>query len=313
MGIRIYSFICFIFFYSSALAQFEEQRKFAVENFDSIKHFIKNSENTNSLSTHFHSEFIYYDIYMDTPDFKLFQEGYSLRFRKRTRVGHDKEVSYTFQLKSEMNSPLGIRMEVEEPELSFYEIYSDSKLFPLTNVLDSIFHLVSKRTPTKYPILQNSLELLCIWIKFKSESPISPFQKLLYLEVLNTQEIKSLIPVVCGISRRYRSHIFTNIPQNKVFDLPQNRIKRNNLPSFFNENKHYNWLLESSLDNSRFFDLRPGINVLLNIKELEVENKYFMPEKGTKVLSAFEKDLARMFNLKAKKESKYKQAVTTIM
>lgn len=312
MGIKLYSVIIFALCYFSAFPQYEEQRKYDIEGFEDLKYFVENSGSTKTLSSHFHTESLYYDIYLETPDFKLLQKGYSLRFRKRTNMDSSNEASYSFQLKSEMNSEQSIRLEVEEPELSFYQIQTDSSWTPLTTVLDSIFELIDKKVQTPGAIEDYTVQLAS-WIFFKSEAPISPFQKLQHLGILSTNEIKTLRPVICGVSKRYRSHLYKDMDQDNDQEYPKNRVKRNKLPEYFRKNRNYNWLLESSLDESHFFTLNTEVQHIAEIKELELENKYYIPEKGTQAMLELEKELVQKFHLKTKTDSKYKQAVTKIV
>src|SRR5690606_37614925 len=108
------------------------------ENGTNFNDFIQKSGEIDGFSTNNHSDLSYFDLYFDTPDFDLAEKGYSLRMRKR----EDGEggFAYVFQLKSEMETADGVRMEVEETELDFYLLFHNSIKANLATFLDSIFN-----------------------------------------------------------------------------------------------------------------------------------------------------------------------------
>ena len=229
---RLCRFILFFVFLGNSIsAQVEEQRKYIFSNADSIHAFIRSSGTLNGLSTHFHSEDVYYDLYLDTPDFSISQNHLSMRFRKRT-MGNN-IVTYTFQLKSEMETAGGLRMEVEETELNFYKVKTEEGWVSLPTVLDVFFSQLEKNSvDPKSPKIQLATQQLQTWIRDNVPGPITPFQKLAHLKMkgLETEALKTLTPVLYGSSRRLRSHVyidretstetFKNIPQNVPPSLP---------------------------------------------------------------------------------------------
>ena len=302
-----------IIFFSVAHLQlfsqgFETQKKFALNDEISFTDFINISENIDGFSSHYHSRYTYYDLYLDSDNNDLFKMNYSLRFRKRTI--NDSLENYTFQLKDEMNKNKSIRMEVEEKELDFYNIKDNNEWIPLTNVLDTIFHLYNKSLTRKdsSSYLRN-LNLISKWIKVKANGSIAPFQKLRHIDSLIFDElkIKNFSPVLIGSSLRIRGHIYIDSTKT-VKDLIQfNRKDKNNTPLFFQGNNKLNWLFESSLDNSFFIYLKN--NKTIRIKEYEVENKFMDPIKGQQLLMKYEEIIADKLGFQIKFDSKYKQSI----
>lgn len=292
-----------------AFAQTENQQKFRVDDYEGLELFIRNSQSTASLSTHFHSDDTYYDLYLDSPDFFLLKNGMSLRFRKRVPGNTKKAPTYAFQLKSEMDSLTSIRMEVEETELDFYMLKSGEKWIALSELLDSIFFYI-EQTPEQplTPKTTAAFDLLHRWIKFKAGGAIAPFQKLLFLG-FSLEEIQSLRPVTSGKTRRMRSHIYSTSNQSEMLDIAQNRIKANKLPKFFKKKAENTWLLESSLDRAIFYPMYPGKIRQAQIFEYELENKYYLEEEGERLRRIYAAELSNRFSLTAKLDSKYRQAI----
>ena len=183
----------FILFSYFSLCQTEEQRKYAVENFQEFKSFILAPESNEPLLTHFHSKDVYLDLYLDTPEQLLLKNNFSLRFRKRILDATNTNNSYSFQLKNEMDSIHSIRMEVEEKELYFYFAKSDTGWIPLTDLLDTIFYNYENYGANSSNSLHRAITILKSWITFKVNGAIAPFQKLLFLD-FKTDEIKTLRP-----------------------------------------------------------------------------------------------------------------------
>lgn len=307
MVIRILISFVVLNFSAYSFCQTEEQRKYSLENFEEFKSFILAPKKDKPLLTHFHSKDVYLDLYLDTPDNLLYKNNLSLRFRKRIFDSTIVDNSYSFQLKSEMDSINSVRMEVDEKELYFYLVKSDTGWVPLTTLLDSIFyHIENGSESPSSKSVQNAFSLIESWIKLKTGGAIAPFQKLLELG-FKTNEIKSLRPELLGKSIRYRSHIYTN--QNNDLAIDRNKVKRDKLPVYFSENNALNWLLESSLDSSIFYKNIDDKMMKINIREYEVENKYYQSEKGSMILSNYEDYLLTNFSLNLKMDSKYKQAI----
>ena len=158
------------------------------------------------------------------------------------------------------------------------------------------------------------MELICEWIRFKASAPISPFQKIRFLEgdVVGLEIIQKLAPVLIGSSRRSRMHVYLDPTTSKEAwkQLPKNKIAASLLPEFFRKNPTFTWLLEASVDASHFYSLVKPQKRPFDIAELEVENKYSEKLEGTKFLDIFEKTLTEDFGLKKEYASKYKQSIT---
>lgn len=312
MEIRFYVLIIMLFNAFWGFSQIEEQRKYQIQEIENFKPFILTSGSTNSFSTQFHTKDIYYDIYLDSPDHILLNNNLSLRFRKRVSGTNNQTVSYAFQLKSEMKSVNQARMEVEESELFFYSIKSDNKWVPLTDVLDSIFFpMENNQAFTKTESVNRAIKQLELWMVFKAESAIAPFQKLVKLKVGSIDQIKSIAPVCMGSSIRHRSHIYTKTNQINGFNFKQNRVKLSELPEIFKINSTCNWLLESSMDYSTFYPIVTSSKNKVNLVEYEVENKHHMQLEGKKALEIFERELTRTYELTPLVDSKYKQAMNS--
>ncbi|MEM8887094.1 MAG: CYTH domain-containing protein [Bacteroidota bacterium] len=289
--------------------QTESQRKYLVADYEGIKAFIQSSQSTASLSTHFHSDDTYYDLYLDSPDFLLLKNRMSLRFRKRVPGNKKKKPTYAFQLKSEMDSLNSVRMEVEETELDFYMLKSGDQWIAMSVLLDSVFKYIEESPDEPInPKTSAAFALIQDWVEFKAGGAIAPFQKLLFLG-FSLEEVQSLRPTASGKTQRMRSHIYSNAEQTALLDLAQNRIKENKLPKFFKKKGEYNWLLESSLDRAVFIPLYTSKVPVARISEYEVENKYYQAETGEKISSIYAGELSGIYQLSTKLDSKYRQAI----
>ena len=305
LGLQLFLFIGAL----SAFSQTENQRKYLVKDYEGIKAFIQSSQATENLSTHFHSDATYYDLYLDTPDFLLLKNRMSLRLRKRITAKKKRGITYTFQLKTEMDSLNGVRMEVEETELDFYLLKAGEEWISMSVLLDSIFYQIDQHPEAPLnPQTQEAFELITSWIQFKAGGAIAPFQKLLFLG-FSIEEIQSLRPMSSGRTRRLRSHIYSSAEQSERLGIKQNRVKRNKLSKFFKERPENNWLLESSLDQSTFVPLFATDIKKANITEYEVENKYYLDEVGKEIMDTYEKDLSARFGIFPKLDSKYRQLI----
>ena len=98
------------------------------------------------IHTHFHSDFVYDDIYLDTDNVELYQKGYSLRLRRRDQgtTAHE----YLLQLKREKLTNEADRLEID------YLIDDNTSVdipgkpeHPLTKYLDDIFELMQEQFP----------------------------------------------------------------------------------------------------------------------------------------------------------------------
>ena len=252
------------------------------------------------------------DIYLDTPDRLLFRNGLSLRFRKRFLS--DTVVTYGLQLKSEMTSDTAMRMEIEESELEFYKVKTSDRWQPLTEVLDVYFDALAKGPADfRSAEISDASALLQEWIRFKADGIVTPFRRLLNLRIdgLDLAAIRSLKPVICGVEKRSRSHIYydpaTVSPQLK--SITANRMEASLLPEFFRQHPDFNWLLESSLDSAVFYPLFESKKSSVTIFEYETENKYCVPATGTQLLSQFESELRKTFDLQSRSASKYRTSM----
>ncbi|MDG2343185.1 MAG: hypothetical protein P8L23_01260 [Flavobacteriales bacterium] len=287
---------------------FETQKKFSLPEEMNFEDFIKNSQKVNEFYSFYHSQYLYYDLYIDNEEGDLFQMEYSLRFRKR--IINDSVENYTFQLKDEMSLGKEIRMEIEEKELDFYNVIYDKKWVPLTAVLDTVFELYNDLLTQKDSnSFFKNLFLIEKWIKTKANGPIAPFQKLRHIDsvMFNEKKISSFKPVLVGSSIRKRAHIYVDSEYTTQQKIPFNRKNKEETPMFFQENTQYNWLFESSLDYSNFVYL---VNFKKTIvKEYEVENKFISPEKGQELLNKHEKTVLEKLELAIKYDSKFKQSI----
>lgn len=291
----------------------EEQRKyvFAKDN-QSIKSLIQ-SGNLDGMSVKGHSTYTYFDIYLDTEDFSLFNNNLSLRIRKRFFA--EGVVEYGMQLKSEMTKNGDARMEVEEDELNFHRIYDSNTIHNLKDIVSEMFTYFEYEMNGKLnshfnedSFLQERSRLINVWAKFKMKSAIAPFQKLVRSGI-TLDKLKTLRPVLIGVSKRSRSHIF--IDMNNTSDqfalfLPSQRSQLET-PDLV-KGRQLIWTMESSLDNAKFYSLFSS-KEYYQINEYEVENKYLPHEQSRKLLDTFEKGLISEHGGKVNLDSKYRQSM----
>ncbi len=315
MGTKISLFFILINTFYSFSQGIEEQRKYILPEGISISEMEMKSNYLNGLSSYNHSDYVYYDLYLDSPDFLMYKNGFSLRFRKRNIS--DSIVAYGFQLKSEMVDHKDIRMEVEETELDFYRVKDGLEWVRITTILDRIFaYYDAIKTPALEVVFQHDLDLIKLWISLKIDSPIIPFQKLKYLDstVFNTLTLQHLKPVLIGKSLRKRSHVFVDYEHttSDLKNLPNYLMNINSRPQYFIDHPTCSWTLETSRDYSKFYSLLGGGEVI-NIYEFEVENKYQDKVKGTELLDRFELELINAIGCKIELASKYKQSISFIL
>ena len=292
----------------------EEQRKYILNNpSDSFEAFINNGY-LNGLSVKGHSTYVYYDIYLDTPDLQLYKNELSLRMRKR--VYSSGEVEYGIQLKNEMIKSGQARMEVEEDDISFYRIYYNHTEFSLQDVLSEIFtEFESKITEneqtniSKNSYILDRVNILKSWLNFKIDSPIAPFQK---LKKMDFKLVESLTPTIIGKSIRKRSHVFIDLEKTTTELSGHAPSIRSQLetPPLVKGPKNI-WTMESSLDKANFYDLTSDCSKI-SIHEYEVENK-FLPNQGSaKIIRLFEDGLLNKFDATTNLESKYRQSMNIL-
>lgn len=296
--------ICLTSFYS--LGQIEEQRKYKTNSIEQLFNFISSSQGTDSLRFHNHSDYNYFDLYLESTNNILVENGLSLRFRKRE---YDSITSptYSFQLKSEMDSEHSFRLEVEESELYFYLLKDDTSWVSITSILDTIFHNLEYNSSflTSNDYL-SSLSLLNSWIKFKYNAPVEPFQEMRYLN-LDITDLEGLRPILYGKTARSRSHIYLDNSCSTQEEF--NKIDKGDLPVFFQKDSSYNWILESSFDRSCFRSIEEEDVECIYLTEFEVENKYYNSHVGTEYMNHLERFLEDNFNTEMILDSKYRQAL----
>jgi hypothetical protein len=304
----VLSFVLLIKLSCSYSQGIEEQRKYCVKNADTFEVSLKKDPTIGGISLLHHADDVYYDLYLDSPDFALKRNGYSLRFRKR--ISNENGISYSFQLKSEMVQVNGIRMEVEESDLSFYKFLQDTSIVNLTELIDPLFDFAETKTLTLE--IQKSLETLKQWLIFKSKAPILPFQQLKSLNAVlfNDAMIGSFAPVLVGKSLRSRFHGVIDPEQNDSLyrSTIRNQIAFKELPKKLQENDTLNWIFEASLDKSQFVPLEENPRTI-DLIEFEVENKFFIPERGAQLIDSFQKEAETIYNLGPVTKSKYAQAI----
>jgi hypothetical protein len=213
-----------------------------------------------------------------------------------------------------MTTDTAVRMEVEEAELGFYNVKTSAGWQPLTEVLDVYFDALEKGPlDFRSAEMSNASAVLQEWIRFKAGGVVTPFRRLLNLRLdgLDLTGVQSLRPVICGIEKRSRSHIYSD-PATAVDPLksiPANAMSASLLPDFFHRHPGYNWLLESSLDSAVFYPLFDSKTPSVTIFEFETENKYRIPATGTQLLSQFELALKQLFGLQPRSASKYRTSM----
>ncbi len=290
----------------------EEQRKYLIKDEKALLNFINSSGQLEGLSLFNHSQYTYFDLYLDTPEFDLYKNKLSLRFRKR--IFSDTLVTYGLQLKSEMETYSSVRMEIEEKELGFYRVKTDKGWIELPKILDVIFSQIQNN---KFDIssveFQQALSSIQKWIQLNSGSTISPFQKIAFLKLkgLGTEKIATIKPMIVGSEKRIRSHIYID-PAKTIIELrnmPMNSLELSTVPDFFKKNNSFNWILETSVDSAVFYSLFKTNKTQVEIFEFEVENKYFLHEKGTEIMNLFEKNLKSNFQMENLMDSKYRQSI----
>lgn len=290
----------------------ETQRKYGFEQGTGFTTFIEKGGEISGFSLIHHSDLTYFDLYFDTPNFDLAEKGYSLRMRKKEdgEGGFD----YVFQLKSEMETTNGMRMEVEETELDFYCLFHKDLKIDLARFLDLLFAEMQALKETGTAVnYQLYLDELAQWIEFKAGAPLVPFQKLHFLmpDLFSIEGIQKLRPVLIGQSVRSRSHIYLKAENNleKTGEILINKTIESETPEFFKTNPKACWLFESSLDESVFYPLFPSSKKSVQLWEYEVENKFPNPEKSVTLMNEFETHLKAEYGIFNTLNSKYLQSI----
>lgn len=291
--------------------EFEEQRKYiATSESHKLEQLFSSGGQLNGMQMVKHAVYQYYDIYLDTSDWLLFKEGYSLRLRRR--AFEDGTVEYGFQLKSEMTHVGALRMEIEEVDLVKYYQIEKVKLTKLIDQLIGDLDIHLQANPTRaYQVPSGSAEavgMIIKWIHFKLGAAVGPFQELRQL----FQSIHSLKPVIIGRSNRVRSHIYVDPKRTirRLEDLAPSLKPAVSIPPTVPAGTIY--IMEASYDHANFYsldDVGQGGLAMAAIVEFEIENKYAPAAIGSELLGQFEHDLTAMFPVKTGLESKYWQAI----
>lgn len=296
-----------VFGISAAVPGTEDQRKYAVPDLKIFDEFIISSGNAGDLKTHYEGAYRYYDIYLDTPDYDLYSNQLSLRFRKKILNG---ETFYGLQLKSEMDTGSSVRMEIEEAELEMYQVKKGDSWIPLISVLNVLFNqLEHERIAPESAEAQEAIGQISEWIRLKIGTPVSPFQKLSHLNLkgVTEEKLRSMRPVIYGADIRKRSHVYidSTCANAELKNIPLNKMDAASTPAFFKAHPNCNWMLETSLDAAVFYPIVKSKTKEIAINEFEVENKYPDAAKGTKVLDQFENYLIHTYGVSKNTDSKY--------
>lgn len=308
-------FLCIVLFTGLLRAQgTEEQRKYVVNDTAAFRAFVLASDTIGGFGMRFHSEYTYSDIYLDTPDRWLYQNGFSLRFRRR--MDHDTLVGYGLQLKSEMETAQSARMEIEDNELEVFAVRTATGWKPLTEVLKVLFTAIDSGeiNTNNADYLEAKLQLQQ-WIRFKAEGVVAPFRQLgkeMQSRNLDAKAVATLEPVCGGTEHRLRCHIYIDPQQTSpaLSHVTSYRRSLSDLPIWFSEHPELIWTMESSLDDAVFYALS-GKNAgkEVHIFEYELENKYPVRSEGTPLINQFEAALKKHFSLTSHLDSKYRTCV----
>jgi hypothetical protein len=314
MDTRIILLVVFCFVNLHLQAQgVETQRKYTTDEVEPLFDFIVSSGELDVFKTKYHARYVYSDLYLDTPESDLAKNGLSLRFRKK-KEGVD-SVTYVFQLKTEMQSENGVRLEIDEPELDFYLLTFEGKEVSLAQLLDDLFEeLALGETGISTPQSQKIIEAMSNWIIFKSGAPIAPFQKLRFLfpSLFTNDKIASLSPVIYGVSKRFRSHIYLDVNGSNPYGIVAGRFTSGSeIPVFFQDHSSYVWLMESSVDSAVFYPVQKSSRAKITIVEYELENKFGADSISTMLMNDFEREMIDRFHLVNTMDSKFLQSVKT--
>lgn len=291
----------------TAYTQTESERKFVLNDFDSISNLIRNHGQIGPFGFHYHAEYYYLDIYFDTPQSHLQKHQLSLRMRIQNRPGLKDSLRYTFQLKTEMTTPGAPRLEMEETELDFYLLQHQGATHQLDQFLTLFFQESANDAADFSPFLFSFSH----WFKQKAGAPLAPFQGLrfLYPQVFTENVIASLTPVCYGAITRTRAHVYLKDSDATFDDVRNKERSLNDIPEFFVLQQNLIWLMELSLDNAVFYDIN-NPNKRCVFSELEVESKF--DERSLKqgnILALFADVFLAKFEAKEEIRSKFKQVM----
>ncbi|MFP5492252.1 MAG: CYTH domain-containing protein [Bacteriovoracia bacterium] len=299
-----------------ARAQTEEQRKYVFSALNErTLQTVDGGAVLNGLTIKKHSVYEYYDLYLDTEELDLLKMNLSLRIRKRD-YGNG-TIEYGMQLKSEMLKAGDIRMEIDETELDYMQVYYRGHVIKLQNVLASIYESFQAKLASGEVVdlsndadMQENLNILKTWLAFKANSAVAPLQKLRQLK-LPLEKRQTLRPVIIGRSVRTRSHVYID-RQNTTEDLVNFAASTRSIletpEGVKGEDKV--WTMEASFDRAQFYRVdAPGKHL---INEFEVENKYLPHENSRELLTRFEDGLISELAAEVNLESKYLQTMKAL-
>lgn len=291
--------------FCSAAQPTEEQFKFSLPDSLTNVAFVYGLKTKGSLPVYFHSDYTYYDVYLDTPDDLLLKSGFSLRMRKR--VWPDSTLSYSMQLKSEMGDSSAVRLEVEEKELDFYRTRNEAgdTLF-LVQLMDRLFETMdSPDDAEKNGGFQSAKGQIEAWLQQMAGGSITPFQYLKHFDgtIFTTDRIASLKVKAVGISHRWRGHVY--VDENNPFGIQPYYGVHDEIPAFFVANPGKIWLMETSLDHAVFY--LDGKKEPVELREFEVEKKFQEDAIAREKMEAFIEEIVRNLELKPQTSSKYRQ------
>lgn len=309
-------YVLFLVLFSvPAFSQVEEQRKYVFKNPDLATLSVINGGGVlNGLTVNKHSDYVYFDMYLDTQDLALLKNKLSLRIRKRNFSDGTSE--YGIQLKSEMLKPGDVRMEIDESELDYFYVFYNNSKIALKETLERIFHkfdfLLARgvENPTQDSEIAEQLKVLRTWLEFKICAPIGPFQKLRKFKI-RKKDLKTLAPVLIGKSVRARSHVYIdrNNTTADLKDFKPSQMISTDVPEEL-QNTNLVWLMETSFDQATFYAF-DSIK-FHNIVEYEVENKYRPLDAGRGMVNRLEEQLVNSLKAEVNLESKYLQSMKEI-
>ncbi|WP_394147258.1 hypothetical protein [Shewanella atlantica] len=310
----------------------EQQRKYDFDDYNAeVVELLTEGSYVSGLNVDVHSTYQYMDIYFDTKNQDLYNNGLSFRVRKR--VYEDGDISWGVQLKSEMTESGETRMEVEidSEEVEDYRVKFRGDDVALTYVLNEVFVAVSHKLEGGDKLgIDDQLSEIESWAEdelddAKRAPGRSPFETLLNLsngEEFVFKSLKGFAPIIAGRSERIRSHIYVDLTDttDELINLAPSEKSAKKTPEYLQQ-EHLIWTMEASYDNSQFIPLRKGetgddgwcddCGRRANIREYEVENKYSPSDSGTFILDIYENAIVDM-GAYSTLDSKYHQAASAI-
>lgn len=313
---HLFASILFLLSIVVARAQTEEQRKYVFpELSEQTLQTVSIGAVVNGLTIQQHSVYEYQDLYLDTDDLDLLKRNLSLRIRRRD-YGNG-TIEYGMQLKSEMLKAGDVRMEIDESELDYMTIVYRGQRRSLEGVLNNIFDSFSHKLDSGRVVdlagdglLQENLEILNAWLRFKAESAIAPLQKLRTLG-LSLAKRQTLAVKLIGRSVRTRSHVYIDRRNTdpELVAFPASSRASAETPERLRDVDRI-WTMEASFDRAQFYSIVSNRNHLIN--EFEVENKYLPHANSRELIERFEAGLLSDLGASINLESKYLQSMKAL-